>query len=105
MTILTRQHPSEDEADSEVPFKTSLPGETAAAAKPTTRTSATRGGITVVSQTVTDWTKSQHIGLEMQTITSAFGRSLLTPTIIGRDVSALYRSGQDIMKLDNPGYI
>ena len=47
-TISTRQHPVEGETYPAVTFKT-LPRATAAAAKPWSRTTATRGGIAMTS--------------------------------------------------------
>ena len=61
-TISTRQHPVpvQDETDPQVTFKT-LSRATAAIAKQTSRTTATRGGIAMASGRVTDWAQSLHI--------------------------------------------
>ena len=103
-TISTRQHPVVDETDPEVTFKT-LSRAKAAAAKPSSRTTATRGGIAMASGRVTDWAQCLDIGLNTPTSTPTFGRGAFTPTGSGRGALVLSGSGRDIMKFEDPGYI
>ena len=101
-TISTRQHPAEDETDPEITFKTS-PRATAAVAKPSSRTTATRGEW--------PWLPGElkfglrlDIGLNKPTISPTFGRGAFTLAISGRGAIALSGSGRGIMRLDDPGY-
>ena len=104
-TISTRQHPVKDEDDPEVTIKTMLPGATAAA-KPVSRTSIVRGGLTMVSERVADWTsQSLGVGCDTPTGISTGGRGAFTLTTSGHDALALFGGGRGIMKLDDPAYI
>ena len=90
MTISTRS--VENKTDPEVTFKT-LPGATAAVAKPSSRTTATRGGIAMASGRVTDWDQGLDIGLNTPKSTPTFGRGAFTPIISGGGAMALSGSG------------
>ena len=103
-TIATRQHPVNDETDPDVTFKT-LPRATAVSAKPSSRKTATRGGIVMISGRVTDWAQGLDIGLNTSTRTPTFGRGVFTPIISWRGAMALSGSGRDIMRLYDQGYI
>ena len=81
-----------------------LPRGTAAVAKPSSITTATRGGISMASGRVTDWTQSLDTVLSTPTSTPIFGRGAFTPIISERGAMALSGSGRGIMRLDDPGY-
>ena len=103
-TISTRQNPVEDETDPEVTFET-LSAPTAVVAKPSSRTTVTRGEIAMASGRVTDWAQSLDTGLNTPTSIPTFGRGAFTPTISVRGAMVVSGSGRGIIKLDEPDYI